>query len=174
MKTLIVGFSSHAGVFSSLIRLVTASKASHAYMRILDFQGIDDMVFQASGLTVNYCNYEYFTSRNRIVEEYEVQVSDEQYDKAMHIMAKQAGKPYSMRELWGFIYVLAMRHWFSKRVKNPFGDGYNSWVCSELSGECVGAEDPESMTPEDLRRWCKKRGNLIPRSVHPKDPIPRP
>lgn len=174
MKTLILGFSSHTGIFAWLIKKVTASHVSHAYIRIPNFHGTDDMVFQASGLAVNYCNYEYFITKTKVVEEYEMQVSDEQYEKAMTLMAKAAGKPYSMREIYGYLYVLFMREYRYKRVENPFGDGDKSYVCSELAAESIGAKDPESMTPEDLRRYCKKTGNLILRSIRPELRAPLP
>jgi uncharacterized protein YycO len=125
------------------------------------------MVFQASGLTVNYTNYNFFQNKSKVVEEYEMSVSDEQYEKAMTLMAESAGKPYSMKEIFGFLYVLYMREWRYKRVKNPFGDGDKSYVCSELAAECIGVKDPETVTPEDLRRYCKQRGNLILRSIRP-------
>ena len=121
------------------------------------------MVFQASGLMVNYCNYEYFQKKSRVREEYEMEVSAEQYDKAMGLMASAAGKPYSMREIFGYLYVLAQREWRNKVVSNPFGDGDKSYVCSELAAESLGIKDAESMTPEDLRRYCAKNGTLIQR-----------
>lgn len=165
MAWLTIGFSSHSGIFSSTIRLVTASKVSHTYIRIPNFYDNEDMVFQASGLSVNYCNYNYFKNKSKVKEEYEIDVSSDQYLAAMKLMSKAAGKPYSYREILGYVYVLAMRQWFDRRVSNPFGDGDKSYVCSELAAECLGIKDAESMTPEDLRRWCVKNGRLIQPTV---------
>lgn len=161
MKTLIVGFSSHYSIFSKLIRVITASKISHTYIRILNFYGAEDMVFQASGLTVNYTNYQYFQRKSKVIEEYEMQVSDKQYDTAMTLMSKSAGKPYSMPEILGILYVLFMREWMKKCVKNPYRNGDKSYICSELAAECLGLWNTEAMTPEDLRRYCNKNGKLI-------------
>lgn len=167
MKKLIVGFSSHPGIFSWAIKKVTCSHVSHAYICLPKFIDGEDMVFQASGLTVNYTNYNVFVKKSIVYEEYEMQVTDEQYDTAIKIMAEAAGKPYSVKEIFGYLYVLAMHEWFYKTVKNPFADGDKSYVCSELIAECLGAKDPESLTPEDLRRWCKEKGDLTLRSIHP-------
>ncbi len=67
MKKVIVGFSTHRSIFSSLIKFVTNSKVSHAYIRIPVPEYGESMIFQASGLWVNYMNVEVFKKAGNIV-----------------------------------------------------------------------------------------------------------
>lgn len=161
MKTLRVGFSTHSGAFSWLIRTATSSEVSHTYLRIPVPEHSTDMIFQASGLTVNYCAKDVFEFKNNICEEYDIDVSDEQFKAAERFRITEAGKAYSMNQVYGFIAVLAARQVLDKKISNPFSDGDHSYVCVEVVAVCIGLEDAESMTPEDLRRWCEKNGRLV-------------
>lgn len=160
MKTVIVGFSSHKGIFSWLIRTCTKSKVSHAYIRLPIEEYGKDVIFQASGLTVNYCSGDVFRSHSQVIEEYLVEISDEQAKKNELYRITECGKPYSMNQVYGFMYVLGMRQ-IGKNVPNPFSDGAHSYVCVETAANHVGAPNAESMTQEDFRRWCAKNGKLI-------------
>ncbi len=161
MKTVIVGFSSHPGVFSSLIKFITNSKVSHAYIRIPIPEYDESMIFQASGLAVNYCNFKVFQLKSKVMEEYEVKVSDDIYQLGEMLRIMESGKPYSMKEIFGLLWVLAMRG-LGVKVDNPFRDGSASYVCVELAMLCVGqTSDSENITQEDFRRWCAKNGTLI-------------
>jgi hypothetical protein len=161
MKTIRVGFSTHTGAFSWLIRTATASKVSHTYLRIPVPEYNTSMIFQASGLTVNYCAAEVFDLKNHIYEEYEVDVSDEQYEVGEKFRVTEAGKSYSMKQVCGFATVLAARQLLNKRIPNPYSNGNHSYVCVEVVTVCIGLADGESMTPEDLRRWCEKNAKLV-------------
>ena len=122
------------------------------------------MIFQASGLTVNYCNSETFKEKSTIVEEYEIDITDEQDLKNQIFRQTEVGKPYSVKQILGFSWVLLMRQYFKKKVKNPFSNGNFAYVCVEASANQTGkisTIDAEGMTPEDLRRWCKCNGRLI-------------
>jgi hypothetical protein len=160
MKNIVIGFSTRRGLLSWLIRTVTKSKVSHAYVRIPVPEYETSMIFQASGLSVNYCSGELFDSKNLIHQEYEVAVSDEQAKIAERLRVSESGKSYSMNQLYGFLWVLALRK-FGKKVHNPFSDGNHSYVCVEIAADQVGHLDGENMTPEDFRRWCEKNGKLI-------------
>ena len=161
MKTIRVGFSTHAGAFSWLIRTVTASKVSHTYLRIPVPEYNTDMIFQASGLTVNYCADKVFSLKNQVIEEYDVDISDEQYEIGEKFRVTESGKPYSIRQIGGFLTVLAARQFLDKKISNPASNGNHSYVCVEVVAVCIGLKDGESMTPEDLRRWCKKNARLV-------------
>jgi hypothetical protein len=161
MKKIIVGFSHHPGsIFSWLIRTATKSEVSHAYIRIPVEEYKQDVIFQASGLTVNYCNGEVFLKKNGVVEEYVIEISNEQAIENERSRITECGKPYSMNQIYGCLWVLAMRQ-IGKRVPNPFSDGMHSYVCVEITADQVGIADGESMTPEDMRRWCARHGTLI-------------
>lgn len=161
MKTVIVGFSTQSGAFSSLIKFATNSKVSHSYIRIPVPEYNESMVFQASGLSVNYCNFKIFQEKSKVMEEYEIEVDEETYEYGEMLRVMEAGKPYSMKELVGLLWILVMRG-FGVRAKNPFRDGSASYVCVELAMLCVGLQaDSENVTQEDFRRWCAAHGKLI-------------
>jgi hypothetical protein len=154
MKYLHVGFSTHSSLFSWLIRTVTSSKISHTYIKLPT--GYDELViFQASGLSVNYCNWNYFKSRNKILYGYTVEISDEQWEKAERFRVTEVGKPYSIKQILGFGYTTLM-HAFGKKAHNPMSDGDHSYVCVEVVAKCIGIDGAEDMSPEDLWRWCRK------------------
>lgn len=165
MKKVIVGFSTHPGAFSKLIRFITNSKVSHTYIRIPVLEYNEDMVFQASGLSVNYTNYKVFQTKCKVIEEYEITVDDETHALGEMMRVMEAGKPYSVKELIGLLWVLMMRG-FGYKVQNPFRDGSTSYICVELVMICVGLRhDSENITQEDFRRWCEIHGKLIYKAV---------
>jgi hypothetical protein len=163
MKKVIIGFSRPMKyrILSSLICFITNSNVSHTYVRIPVPEYGESMVFQASGLSVNYCNYKVFQEKAKVVEEYEIEVSDDVFAIGELMRVMEAGKPYSVKELVGLLWVLVMRG-LGIRVGNPFKDGSASYICVELVMLCVGLRaDSENTTQEDFRRWCKKHGKLI-------------
>lgn len=164
MKTIIVGFSTRPGLFSSLIRFFTNSKVSHTYIKIPVPEYNENMVFQASGMTVNYTNYSVFKEKNKVIEEYEIDIDDDTASLAEMMRVMEAGKPYSIKELFGLLWILAMRG-FGVKVNNPFRDGSHSYICVELAMICVGlSKDSENVTQEDFRKWCAAHGRLLYKS----------
>jgi hypothetical protein len=126
------------------------------YVRIPVPEYQTSIIFQASGLKVNYESYDIFLKKDRIIEEYNIAVTDKQYERSEKLRVTEAGKPYSKRELIGFIYVLFMRR-FGKQVNNPFSDGSQAYVCVDIGADQIGFDTEEKMTPEDFRRWCRSR-----------------
>jgi len=161
MKTIRVGFSTRSCALPWVIRKATASRVSHTYIRIPVPEHSTSMIFQASGLNVNYCNGELFDSHNDIIEEYDVDISDEQFLISEKFRVTESGKPYSSKQLVGFLTVLAARRILGKHISNPSSDGNHSYICVEIVAVCLGLGNAESMTPEDLRRWCAKNARLI-------------
>lgn len=161
MKSIIVGFSSHKGIFSWLIRAISRSKVSHTYLRVPVPEYADNMVFQASGLQVNYCNYDVFQQKSEVIEEYEILVDDATYEYAELFRITEAGKPYSLLTVIGFLWILSMNG-IKIKAENPFADGQKSYICVEVVANCLGLINiGEKTTPEDLRLWCAKYGKLI-------------
>jgi len=159
MKNITVGFSKHPGsLLSWLIRAVTKSKVSHVY-QVIVVEG-EPMVYQASGLMVNYTALPVFLEKNVVIEQYSMTVTDEQYEKAKKLRVTQVGKPYSVKQLFGFFYVLGMRK-LGEQVRNPLGNGNHAYVCCEIIADSLGITDGESMTPEDFRRYCERYGQRL-------------
>ena len=155
MKTIRVGFSRHGGAFSFIIMKATASDISHTYIRLPTDCG-EDLIFQAAGLAVNYCNQKTFEAKSTVVEEYDIDISDEQWDLARKLMVTEVGKPYSLEQIFGFVLIIAA-HAMGKHILNPFSNNKKSYVCVELVMDFIGLDrNAESWSPEDLRRWCEK------------------
>lgn len=151
MKTITIGFSHSTNLFSKLIMWATNSKISHTYIR-LD----QNTVYQASGLSVNEMTYEYFLTFETVIREKQVQITDEQFAAGEEFRIASLGKPYSMREIFGFAWVLLMKG-FGKKVSNPLRDGDNAYVCVSLVCKYAGIDDSgENLTPEDLAEIVDK------------------
>lgn len=165
MKTVIVGFSSHPGIFSTLIKFFTNSRVSHTYIKLPIPEYNEFMVFQASGLSVNYTNYEVFRKKSKVIEEYMVEVSDDEAKLGELLRIMESGKPYGIKEIWGLLWVLANRG-MGRKVNNPFRDGSSSYICVELAMVSVGLpHDSENITQEDFRKWCALNGTLIYKAI---------
>ena len=159
MKTLIVGFSTSESLFSFIIKRATSSDVSHTYLRLPTPFG-EDIIFQASELSVNYCNGKVFESKSKVMEEYEVEISDEQWDIAEKFRVTEVGKPYSAKQIVGFGWILFC-HAMGKNVNNPLADGSNSYICTEVVSVCIGLKNVENWSPGALRDWCKEFAKRI-------------
>jgi hypothetical protein len=129
---------------------LTNSNISHAYVRL------GEKVFQASGLRVNEEFYEDFLTYETVIKEVPFQMTDEQFLKAEEFRIAQLGKPYSIGEVFGFLWVLVMRR-FGLNVANPLRDGNKAYVCSKLVACYLGIDDAsESLSPVDLLAIVEK------------------
>src|SRR5690606_4322873 len=115
------GFSRGRGIIAWLIQLLTRSKISHTYLRVKSPTNID-MVFQASGLTVNIETYQHFLTHADVVDEIALEIPDELYAEGEEFLWSELGKPYGMKQLIGYLWVLFCRC-FGRNVRNPFADG---------------------------------------------------
>ena len=168
MGKLIVGFSYAKGFkpFSWLIRAVSRSKVSHTFTLVVD--GADAMVYQASGLRVNYEAYKLFLAEEVMVEAYMFDLTPQQAATNEHFRKQHVGDHYAWREIVGFLWVLLMRQ-LGRRVKNPMSGGDHAYVCVDIAAaqipynEKLGVEaaGEGTMTPEDLRRWCARNGKKM-------------
>ncbi len=156
MNEIIVGFSRPKAwlePFSWLIRLVTWSPISHAYIRFFDEEHNRWIVFQASGLKVNFIGQIMFDNAEDIYAEFSVPVSDSMKSSVVQGAIDKCGSSYGIGQIFGFAWVLMMRM-LGKSVSNPFYSA-SSFVCSELVGDVLieigeGNLDPSAMTPKDM------------------------
>jgi hypothetical protein len=145
MKTVTIGFSHANSAFSRLIMWATRSKVSHTYVRCPS-----NLVYQASGLRVNEESYDTFLSYETVIKEIDIEITDEQFERGEKFRKQSLGKPYSLREILGFSWVLLMRG-IGIKVPNPFKDGDQAYVCVSLVCEYLGLDDSgENITPDDL------------------------
>lgn len=157
-KKLVVGFSDGGNLFSKLIKLVTKSDVSHVFILFDIYE--QAVIFQASGLVVNYESYEHFLKHEKIVEMYSMEVTAEQWEQARRDQISKLGVPYSVSNIIGLVWVLLCRL-FGKNVKNPFSTGDHAYICVDLAAEQLGVDWDGTMTPADMRAWCKQNPNLV-------------
>lgn len=148
MKQIVVGFSRSRGILSWLIRAITHSDVSHAYIRKVSPINTE-VVFQASGISVNLESYDHFKTHATVIEEVAIHIPDEDYESGEQFIWKELGKPYSASQLIGYSWVMLCRT-VGLRVRNPLSNGTHSYVCVELVARYLGIKDSESLTPQDL------------------------
>lgn len=132
MTSVRIGFSrpKEWHVLSALIMAVERTDYSHVYVRWHSDKYGRDLIYQASGLKVNFVGLDLFMSMNTIVDEFDFDVSDETYVKMVQFCIDNAGKPYGGKQLVGMgIKKLGF--------ENPFRDGKQTYVCSELGAYIV-------------------------------------
>lgn len=133
MSTITIGFSrpKETKLISSLIMTVERTKYSHVYIR-WHSTGIDrTLIYQASGLAVNFMGLDHFLDHNTIVDEFDIEVSEESRRQIIQFAVDTVGLGYGTKQILG-IGILRIGSAFGARWKNPFRDGRQTYVCSEL------------------------------------------
>lgn len=161
MKHVVVGFSRPKkgfAIFSWLIRLFERTEYSHVYVKFYS-ESLDRwLIYQASGLKVNFEGSISFDERVQTLYRYSVDIKEEDYKKVLQFAVDNAGKPYSISQIFGLAYVIVCR-WFGKRVKNPFPNGDQSYVCSELVATMIPQmkeyfnEHLDTVTPSEIKQY---------------------
>ena len=165
MKKIFIGFSDGRNLFSSLIKFATSSKISHCFIGFEETG--HNMIFQASGISVNYENNEHFLTHAKVVDLYSKIITDEEWEHMKCLQLDKLGYYYSYREIVGYACVLLCSS-IGLKIKNPFYDGDHAYVCVELTLEQLGEEWNGTMTPEQLRNWCKSNKNFTQESIDTK------
>jgi len=162
MKKITIGFSSHEyNLLSWAIRTVENTPYSHVYIKVHSDSLDRDIIYQASGLAVNFVGTKIFEEKAIIIKEFELDVSDETYLTVIRFAIDQAGKPYGLLDLLGFLYMKAGRA-MGFNTHNPIRDGEQSYVCSELVATIIAEfidknvekkEPLEDITPRGLYEY---------------------
>ena len=166
MDSIVVGFSKPKGwfePFSWLIRLVTWSAYSHAYIKYYNSYASRWEIFQASGLKVNFVGATLFDSEEVICKEFTIPITTQAKLELVQFAIDNVGKPYGVGQIFGILWVLFMRA-FGIKVKNPFASS-SSDFCSELTEEVLNKIvgegdplDPSASTPKDLCVFLESKG----------------
>lgn len=158
MQDLIVGFSTTQkfSLTNWAIRHIYGTPFSHVYVKFYLAPYDRHIIFQASGFAVNLESPEIFGERERVVAEFQLQVSDDTFQKIIQFSIDSSGVPYGMKEALGLGYVKLMALFGCKRT-NPFRDSKSSYVCSELVGQILKEflgdsvdKDLDDTTPKDI------------------------
>jgi hypothetical protein len=89
-----------------------------------------DLAYHATGSGVNFMGPEAFDQKHKVVQEYIVYVSDEEYNNVLRWCAKNSGKDYGSLQLLG-ICIKRAASLIGIKIKNPFPNGDHAYVCSE-------------------------------------------
>ena len=153
MKTIAIGFSRPKKfmILSWFIRKIQHTDYSHVYIKFTSDKYKRNLIYQASGLQVNFVGEQVFADHCEVVKECQLQVSDEIYHKMMTFAIDKAGYPYSLKQLFNIVIYT----WTGKA--HVLGSGRSAYVCSELAGEMLKtilnvsiSEDLDIITPKDV------------------------
>jgi hypothetical protein len=164
VDSIIIGFSrpkSWFVPFAWLIMLVTWCKFSHAYVRYENAYANRNMVFQASGLKVNFMGQTMFDGEENVYAEFNIPISDAAKLSTVQFAIDNVGSSYAVGQILGFpiVWFMAM---FGKKIRNPFYSGSN-YFCSELVCDILNeingtALDSSVMTPKDIYGYLLSKG----------------
>lgn len=130
---LTIGFSRAKGFapISKLIMACERTNFSHAYIRIRSESLDRDLLYQAAGSGVHFVGRALFEQTAQVVEEYEIQIPDENRKAFLQWCVDEAGKPYGRLQILGLALIRLLKL-FGIKIKNPFPNGDGAYVCCEL------------------------------------------
>lgn len=131
-------------LLSWIIRFIEHTEFSHIGFVITNSTG-RKFIYEASGFTVKFNNYNLFNDVNLYIKQYELELSSEQQQKFIDICLDNLGRPYSIKGLIGLLFVRLF-----KLKSNPFKDQADSFVCSELAAFIIKEFYPEALYNYDL------------------------
>ena len=135
---------------------------SHVYVKLMVKPVFpSNKILHAAEGQVSHYSETSFLKRNKIVEEFEIEIPDQMYKILKRdIFHEKAGEPYSILQNLGIVYVCMMRKLFGIKVKNPWTEGWNcseyaSHVLKQTHPELMKDIDPNLVTPKDLHKLLK-------------------
>lgn len=161
MKTVAIGFSKPKKfmILSWLIRKLQRTEYSHVYIKFTSDKYKRNLIYQASGLQVNFVGEQVFKDHCEIVKECTLQIQDETYTKMMTFAIDKAGYPYSIKQLFNIVIYMVTGK------TNILGSGRKAYVCSELAGEMLKTilnvainKDLDIITPKDIDKALEQAG----------------
>lgn len=130
MRKITIGLSRHTkfSIFGRGIEFFQKTPYSHAYLKFHSNSLSRDLIYQASGLKVNFMNTKMFDSSNTTTNEYVIEVTEEKYNEILGFCVDQVGKPYGIKNIVGIVFYTVFGY---KIIKS---DKLESFICSELIG----------------------------------------
>ena len=155
VSSVIIGFSTPRGfnLISWLIRKVTGSRTSHAWLLVYDPVFKLRMVMEAHSTGMRLVPLTVFEKTNVVVAQAHPRVD---FSRALQNAGRWLGEKYDFTGLLGMAWVLLGR-WIRRKWRNPFNDS-RALFCSEAvvqtlrSAEYphIGELQADSTSPEDL------------------------
>ncbi len=150
-----IGFSTTDALFSRIIRWMTRSRVSHAFLVYSDVDFDREMVMEAVGAGFRIVPLDKFAKHNRIVD---VVTPRHPIDEGLKAAVDWLGEGYDTRGLLGMGLLLLSRalRRRTRRVRNLLASP-RALFCSEaVARACLACRypgfdrDPETTTPQDL------------------------
>jgi len=156
MSKLIIGFSTHKKftILGSIIKLVEKTEFSHVYVKLYSESLDRYLIYQASGLIVNFVGEDIFYAKNKDIATFSLDITKEQQVKLLQKAVDNCGKPYGVADLFGIGWV-RLGSLLGKKFKNPFADHGKTYICSELASTLLlelgfNFNNLDDITPRDL------------------------
>jgi hypothetical protein len=163
MKTITIGFSTSINhifpIYSWLIKLIYNTRYSHTYMKFHSDSLNRDIIYESVGVGVRFVGFKYWQKHSKVIREFDLQISDEQYRNLMVHCVDQAGIKYGRLQVVGILIskILGLR-------VNPFRNGDSEKVCSEEMGKVVSMTTGyifekgwDLLTPPDIYKALNSR-----------------
>ena len=168
MPQLYVSFSTPIDfkALSFIIKKTLNTEFSHVEIKFKSDKFDRVLIYQASGLAVNFVEEQRFMKSHKILHEFVLDVSEETYIKTIQFAIDHAGVPYGISQIFGILYVKVLEL-FGKRVKNPFPNGNGNYVCSELVAQILkekiglaGDIELDTIDPKEVLELLQKNDVL--------------
>ncbi len=162
-----IGFSTTDALLSRLVRRLTRSEVSHAFLvyRDVDFDRV--MVMEAVGAGFRIVPLDKFAQHNRIVE---IVAPRHAIDEGLEAAVDWLGESYDAKGLVGMGLLLLFRglRRGTRRLRNVIASP-RALFCSEAVARACRAcaypgfdRDPETTTPQDLYAFFKAEARAFP------------
>lgn len=179
MTTIKIGFSKPKKwkPFAALIMAGYGIPYDHVYLELYSVKYDRKMIYQASGARVNFMGYELFHEENDVIAQYTVELEDAQYAKLMQFAIDNSGRPYGVKQAVGMA-IVRIAEILGRKIKNPFADGSNTFVCSELGAFVLQtfdnikfSDDQDDITPQTLWNYFQSVPSDAPVDQLPTQPV---
>jgi hypothetical protein len=127
---------------------------SHCAIKMVDGDTGQMVYYQASGLAINCVSEAEFLSKETIVYQKDVQVSEAVFKAGKTFAINQLGKPYDISAILGFALQIALGM-IGIKIKNPSDANGSEYVCSQFAAAYIDVADNidldvREMTPKAL------------------------
>jgi hypothetical protein len=164
-KSITIGFSKPVAKWkkpvSRLIRLFELSEYSHVYIKITNQRLKNDLYYHASGAKVHFMGKKQFLEKNKVVKEYEFDISAAKFYRTLDFAIERVGAPFSFMQLVGFMMV-KICCMFGKRIRNPLGR--SGYICTELVAEILRhiygkriLQDIDTISLQDIKKLIENK-----------------
>lgn len=163
MKTIVIGFSKpqQFKLHAWIIMKIDDATFDHAYLKFHSDSLDRDIIYQAIGKGVQFIGKTLFETKSKAIEEYEIEIEDNDYIEMMKLCVDNAGIAYGFLQVIG-AGIVKIASKFGKQIENPFYNGLINEFCSEIVFRCLNKIDqkdfnlkPENITPKDLNLLLK-------------------